>query len=145
MNFKELSERKEKELNVVIYGMEERLETGLNTHTEEQESAAMSELISEKLGVQNPEISRAFCLGHRQHGRPRPFKVMLPDLEERRATLDSAKSLGRRLHGGNLRSTFIRPDWTQLQRKQNYQHRQAAKQAWEENRSTDSVGASNGQ
>ena len=90
----ELSQRKEKELNVVIYGLPELVDTNADEPSEEEEQEATSKFLTEQLQVADPSLTRTFRMGRRQAERPRPLKVMFSDATKRSDTLSSAKSLG---------------------------------------------------
>ncbi len=126
----ELSERKAREMNVVVYGMEELSDSETDA-SEDEEKEAVTKVITEALKVQHPQLSRAFRLGRRQTNRPRPLKVVFSDGGKRQETLEAAKSLGRYPVGHRLRNVFIRPDWSKMQREQDYARRQAAKRTRE--------------
>ena len=124
----EMMARKEKELNVVIYGLEELECTDDEDPTEDEEKVATSEFLSSTLKVEEPNLTRVFRMGRRRDDKPRPLKVMFSDSTKKAATLNSAKSLGRLPSTDKYRKVFIRPDWTKLKRDQDYARRQAYKQ-----------------
>lgn len=121
----ELLARKDKELNIVIYGLEELPHTDEDEPSEEQEKTHTAQFLTSQLKVEDPSFTRVFRMGRRQTDRPRPIKVMFTESTKRAQTLDSAKSLGKLPEGNKYRRVFIRPDWTQLQRDQDYARRQA--------------------
>ena len=121
----ELAERKEKELNVVIYGLPELPREDDNDPTEEKEQDNVSKFLNENLNVENPDLSRTFRMGRRNPNKPRPVKVMFNNAAPRKSTLDNAKSLGRLPEHHEYRKVFIRPDWTKAQRDQDYIRRQS--------------------
>ena len=121
----ELIARKEKELIIVIYGLPELpIPIDSESASEDDEKTSTATFISQNLQVENPELTRVFRMGRRQPERPRPLKVMFSSAEDRRITLEKAKSLGRLPDGHQYRKVFIRPDWTKLQRDQDYIRRQ---------------------
>jgi hypothetical protein len=77
------------------------------------------------IGVNNPQISRAFRMGKRQPDRPRPIKVMCVDVDTRRMSLENAKKLKNLPDSNPNKKVFIRQDLTQLQRDHDYLKRQS--------------------
>jgi cell division septum initiation protein DivIVA len=128
----ELQGRKDKEMNLVILGLEERPVEA----TDENESADMAEAaemrlvkdVLQSIDVTNPNITKVFRMGRRNTGRPRPVKVLCDDRASRSNILMNAKKLKNLPDGDRRKKVFIRADLTQLQRDQDYIRRQTTRQ-----------------
>jgi len=123
----EMISRKEKELNVVIFGIDEP-PMDVDPLTDEDEKLAVTNFLSDSLQIPNPQLTKVFRLGKRLPNRPRPLKVCFSDASKRKATLVKAKSLSRLPQGHKNRNVYIRPDLTKIQRDQEYVRRQKAKE-----------------
>ena len=127
----ELAERKDKELNLVIYGLKEDASQD-RPNTDPDTRQQVSSLFENGLKCDVPyhDIDRAFRLGRpRPPGeKPRPVKVFLRSPTARQKVLDSCKSLGKLPPSNSLRNVFIRPDLTKLQRQADFTRRQQSKQ-----------------
>lgn len=122
----ELEARKEKQANVVIYGLPE-LPPGTDDEqpSEDAEKDSVSTLLKDDLGIQNPDVVRAYRMGRpRTDRKPRPIKVHLPDTTHKKTVLENAKKLGRLPEEHEHYHVFIRSDWTAMQREQDYRRRQ---------------------
>ena len=120
----ELQSRKDKDQNLVIYGLREITEDRDSTVNEESEKEAVCELLTH-LQVPSPNISTVFRMGRRSPGRPRPVKVFCGNPETREVALRNSRKLK------DLPSShkcFIRADLTKLQRDQAYQQRRDSRQ-----------------
>ena len=121
----ELQARKEKELNLVIIGLNERAnqnDSDANT-SEAEEKELVSELLR-NIQVQTPNIRRVFRMGKPSAQRPRPLKVFCDDQATRSAILANSKKLKNLPNDHYHKKVFIRPDLTQMQRDQDYAKRQ---------------------
>lgn len=123
----EILARKEKELNVVIYGLPELETTNDTPASDADELTGVKDFLSADLQVQDPDLSRVFRMGKPRSPaeRPRPLKVMFKCADKRSKTLDNAKNLGNLPDEHAHKKVFIRPDWTRMQREQDYHRRQA--------------------
>ena len=139
----EILARKEKELNLVIYGLAELESQDDEPVTDADEQAKVEELLKTDLKVDQPGLTRVFRMGKKRtpSDRPRPLKVMFAAPGPRTQTLDKARDLGKLPEEHRLRKVYIRPDWTQMQRDQDYHKRQSARQNRERGTSRDSQGA----
>ena len=126
----ELEERKQKDLNVVIYGLVESTDDEVEA-TENIEKQKVAQLFADglKCNVSSDDITGAFRLGRRRENneKPRPMKVYLRDQISRQTILSKRKSLANFPVGDSFRKVFIRPDWTKLQREQDFDRRQKTK------------------
>lgn len=126
----ELAARKDKELNVVIYGLKE--DPSNSDNPEEATKASVANLLENGLncGVPSQEISRAFRLGRpRPVGeKPRPIKVFIKNQTSRSKILEKCRSLSILPQGHAYRHVFIKPDRTKLQRDSDFKQRQKLKQ-----------------
>lgn len=124
----EISERKDKEMNLVIQGLPEQ-EEGEGVTNAEAESKCLQNVCSllESIEVPNPSISKAFRMGKRQSGRPRTVKVICSTQETRQKALSNAKRLKNLPEGHVNKKVFIRPDLTKLQRDIDFRRRQESR------------------
>jgi hypothetical protein len=119
----ELTQRKEKELNIVVYGLKEKPADENNpeeVESEEEVKQALADLFDTgvKCNVSADKINRAFRLGkpRRPDEKPRPIKVFMKDPDSRRSILENCKNLGKFPQDHKFRKVFVRADWTKLQR-----------------------------
>ena len=112
----ELQSRKEKEQNLVVFGLEESAE---HTESEDAVKEKVCNLLS-SLEVPSPDISTVFRMGRRSPGRPRPVKVFCGNADTRSAALRNARKLKDLPNGHKHKKVFIRADLTKLQRDQEY-------------------------
>jgi hypothetical protein len=112
----ELTERKEKELNIVIYGLKEATIQKVGTLFDE----------GLKCTVNTADITRAFRLGRPSPAgdKPRPVKVFLRDRKAKDIVLDKCKFLSKLPPTNCYKHVYIRPDWSKLQRDVDYKRRQ---------------------
>ena len=135
----ELEQRKEKELNVVIYGLPEITNNNADDESDMEEEDAQSmerkekqlvcKLLKEglKYDASEERITRAFRLGkvRAPHEKPRPMKVYLDQAKTKQSVLDKRKSLSKFPAEHAYRKIFIRHDWTKIQRDIDFERRQA--------------------
>ena len=117
----EIQARQEKELNLVIMGLDEG--PGNNNLSESEEKDRIRELLG-NIDVHTPNISRAFRMGKRNPHRPRPLKVFCGNSTTRASILTNAKKLKNLSNDHRHKRVFIRPDLTKMQRDQDYLRRQ---------------------
>lgn len=115
----EMAERKGKEKNIVIQGLQER-----NTEATEADTLAEVNTFLTSLKVDNPQIARAFRMGQKQNNRPRLVKVMCSDEITKERVLSNAKQLKQLPNGHVNKNVFIRHDLTRLQRNADFKRRQ---------------------
>ena len=117
----EMEARKEKQCNIVVYGLAELPVVGDEQPSEDDEQEAVTNLLKDDLEIDQPVVTRAYRMGRvRSDGKPRPLKVHLADVTEKKTVLQNTKKLGK-LPSTNAHSkVFIRSDWTPLQREQDY-------------------------
>ncbi len=113
----ELQSRKDKDQNLVIYGLREITEDRDSTVNEESEKDAVCELLTH-LQVPSPNISTVFRMGRRSPGRPRPVKVFCGNPETREVALRNSRKLKDLPSSHKFRNVFIRAYLTKLQRDQ---------------------------
>lgn len=110
---REWNNRRSRELNVVIYNLEE------GTLTTEDENKADDKLqltmIAEALGIVDLEILNLFRLGKKQNGKTRGLKAILKDKRQRKAILENAKHIKDKVIDKHKRVIITR-DLTQIQR-----------------------------
>ena len=123
----ELEARRNKEINIMIYGLPE---LGTDSASEQEEIKAVATLLDEGLhsNVQVGDIQQAFRLGRPRpaHDRPRPIKVFLGSSPKRQAVLNKAKTLATLPNDQKYKKVYIRPDWTKVQRDLDYARRHSS-------------------
>ena len=116
-------------MNVVVHGYEELSTGGGAAANEEEEKAAVSDFIRTQLGVADPSIVSAARLGRPRTDRPRPLRITFADSRKRLTTLNAARTLSALPATNKFRQIFIKPDFTKLQREQDFLRRRARRTA----------------
>ena len=129
----ELEAREEKKLSIVVYGLAESTATEESSEETPDETESVVKLFSDGLNcntVTAENISQVYRMGRARgpNEKPRPFKVHFKDQTSRKTVLDSSKSLGKLPEEHMYRNVFLRPDWTKLQREQDFIRRKNFKE-----------------
>ena len=114
----EMQARRDKELNLVIYGIEEP-----ESDSESEDKNSVCEVLT-TLQVESPNVTTVFRMGRKTSGRSRLLKVYCGNSETRQSALQRAKKLKDLPPGHKHRRVFVRSDLTQLQRDQDFKKRQ---------------------
>lgn len=110
---REWNNRRSRELNVVIFNLEEGTRTTGEENKEEDKLQLKS--IAEALGIEDLEISNLFRLGKYQNGKTRGLKAILKDRRQRNALLEIAKQIKLKVIEKH-KKVIITRDLTPLQR-----------------------------
>ena len=111
---RELEDRRRRELNIVVFNLDEGSSTQ-NLENKISDEIAVVDIASQ-LGLQNLEIETSYRLGKRNKDTTRPLKIILKNRQQRKYLLEHSKDIRNNIDKKYSRIIIVK-DLTQEQRK----------------------------